>query len=78
MTLSRELFSTILAAGRAASAFERTNRIVGNRDLIRVAVTRTPDQAIPLSGRYWGRAEDQLAMDVSVNQNARQRARDAT
>jgi hypothetical protein len=30
-------------------------------------VTRTPDQAIPLSGSYWGRSDDQLGMDVSVN-----------
>ena len=47
--------------------FDPTNGIVGNRDLIRVAVTRTPNQAIPLSGSYWGHAEDELSMDVSVN-----------
>ena len=46
---------------------ELTNGIVGNRDLIRVAVTRTPNQAIPLSGSYWGNGEDELGMDVSVN-----------
>jgi transglutaminase-like putative cysteine protease len=34
--------------------FDPTNGIVGNRDLIRVAVARNPDQAIPLSGVYWG------------------------
>jgi hypothetical protein len=32
-----------------------------------VAVTRTPHQAIPLNGSYWGNAEDELGMDVSVN-----------
>ena len=47
--------------------FDPTNGIVGNRDLIRVAVTRTPNQAIPLSGSYWGNAEAELGMDVSVN-----------
>jgi len=26
-----------------------------------------PDQAIPLSGTYWGDAEDELGMDVAVN-----------
>jgi transglutaminase-like putative cysteine protease len=36
--------------------FDPTNGIVGNRDLIRVGVARTPQQAIPLSGSYWGEA----------------------
>lgn len=47
--------------------FDPTNGIVGNRDLIRVAVTRTPDQAVPLYGSYHGSAEDGLGMRVQVN-----------
>jgi hypothetical protein len=47
--------------------FDPTNGIVGNRDLIRVAVTRNPDQAIPLSGVYYGDRDDELGMDVEVN-----------
>src|SRR6478752_1859170 len=47
--------------------FDPTNGIVGNRDLIRVAVARTPRQATPLSGSYWGDSEDELGMDVTVN-----------
>ncbi|KAA2213271.1 transglutaminase family protein [Teichococcus oryzae] len=47
--------------------FDPTNGIVGNRDLIRVAVARTPDQAVPLSGSYHGLAGDSLGMDVQVN-----------
>jgi transglutaminase-like putative cysteine protease len=47
--------------------FDPTNGIVGNRDLIRVAVTRNPDQAIPLSGVYYGDRNDELGMDVEVN-----------
>ena len=46
--------------------FDPTNGIVGIRDLIRVAVTRTPKQAIPLSGSYCGNADDELGMAVSV------------
>ena len=46
-----------------------TNGIVGNRDLIRVGVARTPQQAIPLFGSYWGEAEDDLGMEVAVNVN---------
>jgi transglutaminase-like putative cysteine protease len=46
--------------------FDPTNGIVGNRDLVRVAVARDPHQAIPLHGTFYGRAADQLAMDVSI------------
>ncbi|MFB2550025.1 transglutaminase family protein [Ensifer soli] len=47
--------------------FDPTNGIVGNRDLIRVAVTRDPRQAVPLSGSYDGEAEDFDDMVVQVN-----------
>jgi transglutaminase-like putative cysteine protease len=46
--------------------FDPTNGIIGNRDLVRVAVARDPHQAIPLSGTFWGEAADELGMDVSV------------
>lgn len=46
--------------------FDPTNGIVGNRDLIRVAVARDARQAIPLHGSYWGNAEDEEGMVVSV------------
>ena len=47
--------------------FDPTNGIVGSRDLIRVAVARTPQQAIPLSGSYDGAAADFAGMTVQVN-----------
>lgn len=47
--------------------FDPTNGIVGNHDLIRVAVARDPSQAIPLSGTYYGKASDDLGMSVQVN-----------
>ncbi|EGF91595.1 transglutaminase-like superfamily protein [Asticcacaulis biprosthecium C19] len=50
--------------------FDPTNGIVGNRDLIRVGVTRTPRQAIPLWGTHSGSRIDFLAMDVQVNVTA--------
>jgi len=46
--------------------FDPTNGIVGNRDLVRVAVARDAGQAIPLHGCYYGNAEDDLGMEVSV------------
>jgi transglutaminase-like putative cysteine protease len=47
--------------------YDPTNGLVGNRDLIRVAVVRDPAQASPLSGTYDGRAEDFLGMNVEVD-----------
>lgn len=47
--------------------FDPTNGIVGNRDLIRVALARDPRQAIPLHGTYIGSPDAHLAMDVSIN-----------
>jgi len=47
--------------------FDPTNGIVGNRELIRVAVARDPRQAVPLSGSYDGGADDFLDMTVQVN-----------
>jgi transglutaminase-like putative cysteine protease len=46
--------------------FDPTNGIVGSRDLIRVAVTRDPAQAVPLSGSYHGRAADLAGMSVEI------------
>jgi transglutaminase-like putative cysteine protease len=46
--------------------FDPTNGIVGNRDLIRVAVGREPNQAVPLSGIFSGSARDYLGMSVEV------------
>ena len=47
--------------------FDPTNGIVGNRDLIRVAVTRDPAQAVPLHGSFFGLASDDLGMRVDVD-----------
>lgn len=46
--------------------FDPTNGLVGGRNLIRVAVTRDPRQAIPLSGTFIGAADDFLDMAVEV------------
>jgi transglutaminase-like putative cysteine protease len=46
--------------------FDPTNGIVGNRDLIRVAVARDPAQAVPLSGRWQGANSDYVGMTVEV------------
>jgi transglutaminase-like putative cysteine protease len=57
--------------------FDPTNGIVGNRDLIRVAVARDPMQAQPLSGSWTGRPADYLGMTVSVSVSATPEPQDA-
>lgn len=47
--------------------FDPTNGIVGNTDLIRVAVSVDPGQATPLHGSWAGSPEDYLGMDVEVD-----------
>ncbi|MEJ0017448.1 MAG: transglutaminase family protein [Acetobacteraceae bacterium] len=46
--------------------FDPTNALVGGRNLIRVAVTRDPTQAIPLGGSFTGAANAFQGMEVSV------------
>ena len=47
--------------------FDPTNSIVGNRNLIRVAVAWDHGQALPLWGSYRGSAAAFLGMDVKVS-----------
>ena len=47
--------------------FDPTNGIVGNTDLVRVAIARDPRQALPLYGSWDGEAGDYLGMDVEVD-----------
>lgn len=55
--------------------YDPTNGLVGNRDLIRVAVVRDPSQASALCGSWDGKAEDYLGMDVEVDVNVEQPGR---
>jgi transglutaminase-like putative cysteine protease len=50
--------------------FDPTNGIVGNADLVRVAVARDPRQATPLHGTWAGLASDYLGMEVEVDVRA--------
>jgi transglutaminase-like putative cysteine protease len=47
--------------------FDPTNSIVGNRNLIRVAVAWDPRQVLPLWGTFIGSASSFLGMDVTVS-----------
>jgi len=47
--------------------FDPTNGIVGNHDLIRVAIARDPAQAVPLWGSWIGFPSDSLGLTVEVS-----------
>ena len=47
--------------------FDPTNSIIGNRNLIRVAVAWDPKQVLPLWGTFAGSASSFLGMDVAVS-----------
>ena len=47
--------------------FDPTNEIVGSNQLIRVAVTRDPSQAVPIAGSYTGPTGALTAMRVDVS-----------
>jgi transglutaminase-like putative cysteine protease len=46
--------------------FDPTNNLLGGTQLIRVGVARDPSQAAPVSGSWFGQADDYLGMTVSV------------
>jgi transglutaminase-like putative cysteine protease len=46
--------------------FDPTNGSYGGHNLVRVAVAREPQQAIPISGSYQGRADEFLSLTVDV------------
>jgi transglutaminase-like putative cysteine protease len=54
--------------------YDPTNAIIGAEALIRVAVTRDPSQASPISGSYDGEPEDYLGMKVEVTVTSRDTA----
>lgn len=60
-------WARIYLPGAGWVEFDPTNGIVGNRDLIRVAVARDPRQAVPLHGTWTGFPNDNIGMDVEVS-----------
>jgi len=56
----------VYVPGAGWMEMDPTNGIIGNRDLIRVAVARDSAQAVPLSGAWTGFPSDHLGMEVEV------------
>ena len=57
--------------------YDPTNTLTGGTDLIRVAYTRKPEQAAPVSGSYFGAAQDFAGMSVSVSVRRIEQVEDA-
>ena len=60
----RGVVSTYRGAGWVE--YDPTNGLLAGANLVRVGVTRTAAQAIPISGGYIGDANDTLGLDVCV------------
>jgi transglutaminase-like putative cysteine protease len=50
--------------------FDPSTGMVGNHNLVRVAVVSEPREAVPLQGTWFGTASDHLAMKVAVKVTA--------
>ena len=64
---STHAWARVYLPGAGWVEFDPTNGIIGNRDLIRVAIARDPAQALPLHGTWTGFPADCLGMTVEVN-----------
>jgi transglutaminase-like putative cysteine protease len=64
---STHAWADVYIPGEGWIEFDPTNRITAGSDLIRVATTRTPRQASPISGSFQGNGAECLALHVSVD-----------
>ena len=60
----------VYVAGPGWIDFDPSSGMVGNQNLVRVAVVHDPREAIPLQGTWIGTASDHLAMKVAVKVTA--------
>jgi transglutaminase-like putative cysteine protease len=63
-------WADIYLPGAGWVEFDPTNALVAGENLIRVAVTRDPSQAIPISGTFAGEDAKYLGMEVEVTVHA--------
>ena len=64
---STHAWADVFIPGAGWIEFDPTNRIVAGRNLVRVATTRTPAQAVPVSGTYRHDGAVFLGMNVEVS-----------
>ncbi len=63
-------WADIYLPGAGWVEYDPTNGLIAGENLIRIAVTRDPAQAIPVSGSFAGTTADFQGMDVSVSVTA--------
>jgi transglutaminase-like putative cysteine protease len=63
---STHAWADVYVPGQGWLEFDPTNLIQGNQALIRIAVTRTPEQATPISGTFDQSEAEFLGMTVTV------------
>jgi len=64
---STHAWAEVFVPGAGWITFDPTNRSVGGRNLIPVAVARDISQCTPVSGSYFGVSDNFLSMDVTVS-----------
>ncbi|MGM0559870.1 MAG: transglutaminase family protein [Pseudomonadota bacterium] len=60
-------WADVFVPGAGWIEFDPTNQIIAGRNLVRVASTRTPQQAMPVSGSYHDSGSRFLSMEVEVS-----------
>lgn len=63
---STHAWCSVYLPGAGWTEYDPTNGLIAGANLIRVGVTRTAAQALPISGGYFGGADDALGLDVCV------------
>src|ERR1044071_211086 len=66
-------WAEIYLPGAGWVEFDPTNALVAGENLIRIAVTRDPSQAIPIGGTFGGEGVTYLGMEVEVTVHAEER-----
>ena len=66
-------WAQIYLPGAGWIEFDPTNGMTGGANLFRVGVARTPEQAVPLQGTFFGRHDDLLDMTVNVTVTSSER-----